>query len=120
MSTLCFDSRGVQGTDIDVRATRESSLPEETDLGSGWLEMRTIRVVVGRLGPMIRLSAAELDVVVDGESLDEAWAAFLGEARALPKTVGAMFDLGTLTEKEIAAALDAPEDESWADGGEGE
>ena len=82
--------------------------------------MRTIRVVAGRFGPMIRLSAAELDIVVDGESLDEAWAMFLGEARTLPEAVGAMFDLGTLTEEEIAAALDAPEDESWADGGEGE
>lgn len=123
MSTVCFDSRGVRGTDIERRATPESSLSkesEETDLGSAWFKTRTIRVVVGRLGPKVRLSAAELDVVVDGETLDEAWATFLGEARGLPQTVGAMFDLGTLTEEEIAAAIDAPEDESWADGDEGE
>jgi hypothetical protein len=76
---------------------------------------QTVRVVVGKLGPVVRLSAVELGIVAEAESLESAWCRFLDQVREHPNYEWLMFDLSPTRREEIDRGLDAPEDEDWAE-----
>jgi len=76
-----------------------------------WKTVRNVRVIVGRLGGMYRLSAPDIDTFVDGSSFEEAWLEFLVATSARPDAAWLQFDVGPTRREEIEAALDAPEDE---------
>jgi hypothetical protein len=79
-------------------------------------------VIIGRLGDAVRLSAPDLDIVVDAVDPRKAWAEFLTTVRNLPlsKRQWISFDVGPTRANEIREGLDAPEDEVWKDSPGGE
>ncbi|MDM8005515.1 MAG: hypothetical protein QUV05_05115 [Phycisphaerae bacterium] len=115
MKSAFLDSRVAMGSDIVRRAHGyPTDLAEGSSLGDAWIEMRQIRVLVGQWGPAVRLSAPELDLVVDGQDFTEAWAAFLRDVTRRSDSAWLTFDVGSLREKELHLAMDASEEETWA------
>lgn len=117
MSLAHLDSRAALGSDIDRRRYDvRTELEEGSSLGGPWIEMRQIRVVLGKLGPVVRLSAPQLDLAADGLDFDEAWATFLQLVADRSDSSWLTFDVGPLRDDEALQALDAPEDELWSHG----
>lgn len=115
MSPDMLDSRLSLGSDQFRRSPRGNTYAETSSYRSGYFAIRNVRVVFGRLGSLFRLSASELDIVSDGQTLEEAWGAFLGEIRKHDDAAWMTFDVGPTRPEEIHAGLDAPEDEDWAE-----
>ncbi len=119
-----LDSRSSLGSDVE-RLSAPVSSPgrwredqpylETSSVWEQWATARTVRVVLGHWGEGFRLSASELSIVVDGSSIEDVWAAFLASVRQRADVTSLTFDVGPLRPDEIAAALDAPEDEDWAE-----
>lgn len=82
-------------------------------------ERQTVRVILGRFGQVVRLSAPEIGVVAEGQDPDDAWTKFLVEVSKREDSASLSFDVGPTRTGEIAAGLDAPEDEDWAELAEG-
>lgn len=78
-------------------------------------ERQTVRVILGRFGEVVRLSAPEIDVVTEGQSPDEAWAKFLVEISKREDSASLSFDVGPTRRDEIMAGLNIPEDEDWSE-----
>jgi hypothetical protein len=74
---------------------------------------QTVRVIVGKLGQFVRMSAPELDIVVDGATAEEARKYFREEVAKRGHGVWLRFDVGPTRREEIEKGLDAPEDEDW-------
>jgi hypothetical protein len=81
--------------------------------------IQTVRVIVGKLGSLVRMSAHELDMVVEGETRDEAWREFLQAVGKRDDGAWLTFDVGPTRPEEIAEGLNVPEDEDWAEPVEG-
>jgi hypothetical protein len=94
-------------------------VPEPYMETSRWVDrcfpVRTIRVILGRLGSAFRLSAPELDIVVDGDTIAGAWHSFLEAVRGRDDTAWLAFDVGPTRRDEVEQGLDAPDDEDWAE-----
>jgi len=121
MDLTLLDSRAALGTD---RVTSRRG-------GSAWSELttarhfstvqpRVVRVIIGRLGESVRLSAPALGIVVDAADSHKAWEEFLASVTGLPGREWLSFDLGPTRAEEICEGLDAPEDEVWKDSVGGE
>jgi hypothetical protein len=79
---------------------------------------QTIRVILGQLGRLVRMSAPEINIVAEGSSPEQAWAKFLEEInKRFEPDVSAwlIFDVGPTRHEEIAEGLNAPEDEDWSE-----
>lgn len=76
-------------------------------------ERRIVRVILGRFGEAVRLSAPEIGVVTEGQNPDEAWAKFLVEISKREDSASLSFDVGPTRRDEIIQGLNAPEDEDW-------
>jgi len=109
MTLIGLDSRSSLGTDIDC-----SRYPGEPNSGCIlYPERHTVRVILGHFGRILRMSAPEIDLVVEANTRDEAWAKFLAEARSRQDAAWLTFDVGPTRREEIAEGLNAPEDEDW-------
>lgn len=78
-------------------------------------ERQTVRVILGKFGEVVRLSAPKIDIVVEGQNPDDAWAKFLAEISKREDSASLSFDIGPTRQKEIAEGLNAPEDEDWSE-----
>ena len=109
------DSRSALGTDI-VRAPSGVRRPlERTNVGANWIELRTkVRVIVGQVGPSVRLTALGHNIQVEASSFANAWTEFIRIASHRSDYHWLTFNVGPPREDELRDALDAPEDESWA------
>ncbi|MCP4711646.1 MAG: hypothetical protein GY869_23760 [Planctomycetes bacterium] len=110
-----WDSRAIWGgTDIK-RLSYPSPQPIET---SALIEqipiIRVIRVVVGNFGSFYRLSAPDLDMVVDDESFEQAWSEFLSNVRERKDGACLTFDVAPTRPEEVAEGLNASEVEDWS------
>jgi len=76
---------------------------------------QTVRVVLGQLGGLIRMSATEINIVAEGSSPEQAWAKFLQQVRMRNDSAWLSFDVGPTRQEEIAEGLNAPEDEDWSE-----
>jgi len=122
MQLVELDSRSSLGSDIErigqlnwQRDYAGVTLLEASNLSPAWVELKSVRVVVARLGGLVRLSAPALDVVVDCASLEEAWRSFLDTMAARPDGPWLTFDIGPTRREEINEGLDVDPDESWAE-----
>ncbi|UCC30643.1 MAG: hypothetical protein JSU86_20910 [Phycisphaerales bacterium] len=115
MSAAMLDSRLGLGTDQHRLAPLPSPYAETTTYVEGYVALRTVRVVLGRLGGIFRLSAPELEVVAEGETISDAWDSFRSVVSARDDAAWLTFDVGRTRPGEIADGLDAPEDEDWAE-----
>ena len=113
MSPNILDSRMGLGSDIERRAPKRRS-PESTTSFVEMIPIRTVRVVVGHLGSAIRMSAPEIGVFVERDTIQGTWAAFLDAVRDRDDAGWLAFDVGPTRPEEIEEGLDAPEDEEWA------
>jgi len=114
MDLTALDSRAALGTDRATSHRPTSSSREFTTVRRfSAVQPRVVRVIIGRLGDSVRLSAPDLDIVVDAADWQKGWAGFITRVRALPNRECFRFDLGRTTAKEIREGLDAPEDEVW-------
>jgi len=111
MNLAELDSRERQGTDINHH-TYPTRINKET---TTWPCVRRIRVIIGKLGSVERLSAPELDIMAEGADFSEAWNSFLDLVRKREDCSWLTFDLGYTRPSEIAEGLDIPEDEDWAE-----
>jgi len=115
MSLACLHSSNSLGTDIDRRRYAASvELEEASSLGDPWVEMRQVRVVVGDWGPLVRLSAPDLDLVAEGDGFDEAWREFVQSVALRPDSAWLMFDVSRVRDDEASEALNAQEAELWS------
>jgi hypothetical protein len=73
-----------------------------------------VRVIVGLLGPVVRMTASALDVFVEGDTREEAWRKFLEQVRIGDDAAWLRFDVGPTRREEIERGLDIPEDEDWS------
>ncbi|UCE61090.1 MAG: hypothetical protein JSU63_04935 [Phycisphaerales bacterium] len=112
---MLLDSRSSLGSDINRRGPTPDPYVERSVCPAGFVVVRTVRVVVGRLGRLFRLSAQELGVVVDAETFESAWVEFLRVIRDRADAPWLTFDVGPTRREEITRGLDAPEDEDWAE-----
>jgi hypothetical protein len=78
-------------------------------------ERKKIRVILGQLGNLFRMSAPEIDIVADGSTANEAWTKFLLEVRKLNKKDWLEFDVGPTRQEEVSEGLNAPENEDWSE-----
>lgn len=109
MTLTELDSGSGLGTDIVY-------YPDEPTISSCYAvypQRQTVRVILGQFGKVVRMSAPEIDIVVEGLSRDETWTKFLTEARKREDSVWLKFDVGPTRPEEIAEGLNAPEDEDW-------
>ena len=119
MSLSELDSRINFGTDIERLSAYPSGLcddkfPETLSL---YPRLETVRVILGRIGPFVRLSAPSLDLVVDGKTKEQVWVKFLNEVvKICPDSAWLTFDLGATRPEEIQQGLDIDEDEDWSGG----
>ena len=112
MPVANLDSRAGLGSDIN--RLQRYGLDEIWATGT-WIKMRRVRVVLGNLGSMVRLTAPDLDVIVEGASFEETWSQFLNTVGQRGDSAWLWFDVGRTRPDEITAGLDAPEDEVWAE-----
>ena len=110
-----LDSRASLGSDLERRASSRDEYVETSTYVGDCFAVRTIRVVLGRLGDMFRFSAQELDIVAEGDSIEEAWDAFLGAVGQRDDAAWLTFDVGPTRPHEVDDGLDASEDEDWAE-----
>jgi hypothetical protein len=118
MALTQLDSRMSLGTDIE-----SSGFWDNPDLKAFYVlypKRQTIRVILAELGPVVRMSAPDLNLVVEGESQGEAWTMFLDEIGKRNDGAWLSFDVGPTRREEIAEGMDAPEDEDWSEPIEGD
>ena len=115
MTVSALDSRLGLGTAQVRAAPAKPEYVETSSYLAGYFAVRTVRVVLGRLGDVFRFSAPELDIVVDAGAMAGAWEAFLDRVSVRQDAAWLSFDVGPLRTAELLTALDAPEDEDWAD-----
>jgi hypothetical protein len=72
-----------------------------------------IRVIIGKLGSTIRISAPSLNITIDGTTQQEVWEKFLNVIKRRDDSAWLTFDVGPTRAEEIQEGLDAPEDEEW-------
>ncbi|MBW1995723.1 MAG: hypothetical protein JRI77_14960 [Deltaproteobacteria bacterium] len=113
MTLADLDSRTLLGTDIEYSDYPDS--PSDIEASIVYPSKQTVRVIVGRFGQFVRMSAPELGIVVEGSDQEEAWANFLGEIRKRDDGSWLTFDVGPTRDQEIAQGLNAPEDEDWSE-----
>jgi hypothetical protein len=106
MSLTCLDSRSELGSDID-RNVREKPkrYQESSGLEGSWVEMRHVRVVFGKLGSFVRLSAPDLGVVAEGDSFEKAWGSFIGVILQRSDSAWLTFDVGPTRSEEVTEGL---------------
>ena len=76
---------------------------------------KRIRVISSCFGNSFRMSAPEIDIMVDGSTPNEAWTEFLKETRKLNETNWLAFDIGPTRPEEINEGLNVPENEDWSE-----
>jgi hypothetical protein len=76
---------------------------------------KTVRVITGKLGPLVRISAPEFDIIAEGLNQKEAWETFLNKIRNRDDCAWLAFDVGPTRCEEIEEGLNAPEDEDWSE-----
>ena len=115
-----LDSR-LGGTDIGFGIDTKDPVYEtsETDKITSaptiaYPALRKVRVIIGKLGPTIRLSAIDLNLIADGQNFFDAWANLCALIKNREDRQYLRFDVGPLRREEIDRALDAPEDEDWS------
>jgi hypothetical protein len=116
MSLAHLDSRIGYGTDIERFIY--PPVPGSVDTPGAvhlYPLKQEIRVIVGQLGHMVRMSAPDLDIVVEGANRGEAWALFLDETKKRDDGAWLSFDVGPTRRDEIEEGLNAPEDEDWSE-----
>jgi hypothetical protein len=120
---VLLDSRASGGSDLarlDAtfhtwgRHALADPYSETSSAWGDWAVAQSVRVVVGKCGGVVRLSAVDIDIVAEGETFEEGWAVFLEEVRRHPDAPCLVFDVGPTRRDEIEGGLDAPEDEDWA------
>lgn len=109
-----LDSRASLGSDIVRESRGASRLAEASTWAGDWSTVRSVRVVLGKLGASYRLSAPVLNVVQEAPTIEEAWKAFLAAVRLRDDAANLTFDVGPTRPDEIDQGLDAPEFEDWA------
>jgi len=116
MTLTELDSRTLSGTDIEY--------PRYLDGAAGmegctlYPPKQRVRVILGKFGNVVRMSAPELDIITEGSNRDEAWAKFLEvlKIRFKPEdNAWFSFDVGPTRREEIEEGLNAPEDEDWTE-----
>lgn len=116
MSLAHLDSRIGYGTDIErfiyppIPGSTEA--PKAANL---YPLKQDIRVIVGQLGHTVRMSAPDLNIVVEGANTIEAWTQFLEEIKKRDDGAWLSFDVGPTRSDEIKEGLNAPEDEDWSE-----
>jgi len=111
-----LDSRESLGSDIHRGTPQrplETSFEASTYTGDCRV-IRFVRVVVGYLGDVVRVSAAELGIVADGHSVESGWDAFLDMVSLRSDASWLAFDVGPTRTHEVDGGLDAEEDEDWS------
>lgn len=112
MNLLELDSRRPFGTDME--RPRYADFPTDADFCAVYPRKETVRVIVGELGRVVRMSAPSLDIVVEGSDRGQAWTRFLEEIRKRGDSAWLRFDVGPTRREEIEKGLDIPEDEDWS------
>jgi hypothetical protein len=122
MSLASLDSRVDFGTDFpDLRRStypKASTSIETSAMPKFYPCSRCVRVVLAELGPVIRMSAPDLNIVTEGSSREQVWVKFLEEITKHfdpGDSAWFVFDVGPTRPEEIAEGLNAPEDEDWSE-----
>jgi hypothetical protein len=113
MTLAELDSRNLLGTDIEHSCYGDSPVGE-----NGYIvypKRQTIRVIISELAGIVRMSAPELDIIVEGADQGEVWRKFLEEIQKREDGAWLSFDVGPTRHEEIEQGLDAPEDEDWSE-----
>jgi hypothetical protein len=111
-----LDSRTGLGTDRVARRTFSDW--QEPGASSYVVSgvLRSVRVITGHVGDVVRFSAPELGVIADGRDASEAWRGFIetvNDRFEAERRAWFAYDVGPTRPEEVAAALGAPEDEYW-------
>ena len=109
-----LDSRISLGSDIERRGPNRDPYPETSQWVVEMAPIRTVRVVVGRLGGVIRMSASDIDIFVEQDSIESAWTGFLEAVQSRDDAAWLAFDVGPTRPEEIEEGLNAQEDEDWS------
>jgi hypothetical protein len=116
-----LDSRIGDGTDIGFGIETRDSIYQSISTSAitstpsiSYPTQRKVRVIIGFLGPMIRLSAKDLNLMVEGTNFIEAWSSFRELVYKREDSPFLTFDVDRLRPEEISQALDVPEDEDWS------
>ena len=113
---LVLDSRVGYGTDIERLTYSPVPGSTETPPTINLYPLRQdVRVIVGHLGNVVRMSAPSLELVVEGKDQGEAWVEFLNAIKQRDDCAWLAFDVGPTRQDEIEAGLNAREDEEWSD-----
>lgn len=112
MNLAGLDSRVAFGTDIEP--SNYPDRPSRVERSILYPPRQTVRVILGELGDIVRMSAPELNIVTEGSNRVEAWSKFLEEIRRRDDSAWLTFDVGPTRAEEIAEGLNAPEDEYWS------
>ncbi len=112
MNLIDFDSRTFLGTDIEY--SRYPDSPADVNICVLYPPRQEVRVIVGELGGLVRMSAPGVGIVVEAPDRGQAWAQFIEEIRKRDDRAWLAFDVGPTRIDEIAEGLDAPEDEDWS------
>lgn len=113
MSLMQLDSRNLLGTDTEYSNYRD--YPADIDGCSRYPTTRRIRIIIGRLNNIIRMSAPAIDIVAEGTNQNEAWINFLCEAKKCEDSDWFIFDIGPTKREEIEEGLNVSEDEDWSE-----
>ena len=120
MTLAELDSRTFLGTDI--KYSHYPDRPSSIEVSIIYPPRQKVRVILGELGDIVRMSAPELNIVTEGSNRVETWAKFLEKIRKRDDSAWLTFDVGPTRPEEITEGLNAPEDEDWSevvDGAEG-
>jgi hypothetical protein len=100
----------------------EGSIHYEISIASptsenGWYRKgkKVIRVILGRLGEIYRMSAPKIGIATEGSNIAEAWKTFFDEINKRKDYANLTFDVGPTRRDEIAEGLNISEDEDWSD-----
>lgn len=116
MGLAHLDSRIGYGTDIERLTYSPIPGSVEAPVAINLYPLKQdIRVIVGKLGHAVRMSAPDLDIVVEGAGRVEAWDKFLAKIKKRDDSAWLSFDVGPTRREEIEEGLNAPEDEDWSE-----
>jgi len=113
MTLIQLDSRMYLGTDIEQ--TPYADGPGDLGWYVLYPKRQTVRVILGRFGAVVRMSAPEIDIVTEGQNQEQAWVSFLAEISKREDAAWLTFDVGPTRRDEIRAGLNIPEDEDWSE-----
>jgi hypothetical protein len=113
MTLAELDSRTFLGTDIEY--SHYPDRPPGIEASILYPPRQTVRVILGELGNIVRMSAFELNIVTEGSNRVEAWAKFLQEIKKRDDSAWLTFDVGPTRPEEIVEGLNAPEYEDWSE-----